>query len=112
MLLSDLLDLSVRDHDGTHVGYVIDARFVLDGAPGPTLAGARLHGLLVSPRTHTSMLGYERTGVRAPAPIGAFLGWLHRGTFLVRWPDVARVDDQHLVLRDGYVRVDPGLPSG
>lgn len=110
MILGDLLDLPVLGPDGDHLGFVIDARFVLDGAPGPSLAAARLHGLLVSPRTRTSMLGYERTGVRAPALIGAVLGWVHRGTFLVRWTEVESATGGSFVLRLGFVRLDPALP--
>jgi hypothetical protein len=110
MILSDLLDSTVRDAGGAHLGYVVDARLVLDGPPGPLLAGARLHGLLVSPRTRTSFFGYERTEVRAPWPIASYLRRRHRGTFLVLWEDVAATGRDSVVLRRGYRAYDPALP--
>jgi hypothetical protein len=118
MIASDLLDVPVHDDAGTHLGWVVDLRFVLDGSPGAFLAGARLHGLVVSPRTRTSFLGFERSSVRHPWPVAPLLRWLHRGTFLVHWPDVARVpapddgagrDRGAVVLRGGYTRYEPGL---
>ena len=102
MLLSDLLDRPVHDDAGRSLGRIIDVRFVLDGPPGQLLAAARLHGLLVSPHTGTSFLGYERTSVTAPWPLGRLLRWRHRGTFLVQWSDVAEVAEVGVTLRAGY----------
>lgn len=110
MILSDLLDSPVTDDDGARVGFVIDVRFVLDGPPDGALAAARLHGILVCPRTRSSMLGYERSGVREPWPIAAFLAWRHRGTVLVPWSDVSGVSSSGVRLRAGYARQDPALP--
>lgn len=98
MLLSDLLDLPVFD-DGRQVGYVVDVRLVLDGPPVGSLAAPRLHGLLVSPRTGGSFLGYERSDVSAPWPIAHWLRWRHRGTFLAHWTDVERADGDGVLLR-------------
>lgn len=123
MILGDLLDAAVRDESGRALGFVTDARFVLDGAPPAGseagLAGARLHGLLVTPRRAGSFLGYERTAVGAPWPLGRWLRWRHRGTFLVHWTDVVRVPDaedpdrvEHenvVVVRDDHTRHDPAL---
>ncbi|MFC4629781.1 PRC-barrel domain containing protein [Promicromonospora alba] len=119
MIASDLLDVPVLDDAGTHLGWVVDLRFVLDGSPSTSLAGARLHGLVVSPRTRTSFLGFERSDVRHPWPVAQLLRWLHRGTFLVHWPDVARVpasqddhtdrDSRAVTLRAGHRRYEPGL---
>ena len=68
MLLSDLLDAPVRNGSGDPLGYVVDVRLVLDGPlDGGLLVQPRVHGLLVSPRTGSSFLGYERTDVRSPA---------------------------------------------
>ena len=105
MILSDLLGRPALDADGNRVGVVIDARFVLDGAPSVLLAGARLHALLVSPHTASSFLGYERSGVTAPWPIGAFLSWRHRGSFFVAWEDVAMVGEDAVHLRTDFVRL-------
>ncbi|WP_431837942.1 PRC-barrel domain-containing protein [Cellulomonas sp. Y8] len=117
MILSDLLDAPVRAADGTPLGWVVDARFVLDGpvdppgAGGGVLAVPRLHGLLVSPRTSTSFLGYERTDVRAPWPVAHWLRRRHRGTFLAHWADVASVDADGVALVAGARRYDPALPG-
>jgi hypothetical protein len=100
MILSDLLDARVLGDDGAPLGYVVDVRFVLDGPPDGPLAAPRLHGLLVSPRTGTSFLGFERRDVRSPWPIARWYRWRHRGTFLAHWSDVAAVDDAGVHLRD------------
>ncbi|GEA84054.1 hypothetical protein CWIS_04580 [Cellulomonas sp. A375-1] len=118
MLLSDLLDAPVRDSDGRALGYVVDVRLVLDGPLDGVLAAPRLHGLLVSPRTGTSFLGYERTDENSPALLARWLRHRHRGTFLVLWSDVVRPDhapgprddEQAVTLRGGYHRWDPALP--
>jgi sporulation protein YlmC with PRC-barrel domain len=121
MILSDLLDAPVVDADGRRLGFVVDVRLVLDGPLDGLLVAPRVHGLLVSPRTGTSFLGYERTDENAPALLAHWLRRRHRGTFLVLWSDVAdadvtrpdevRTDDERVVrLRAGYDRWDPALP--
>jgi sporulation protein YlmC with PRC-barrel domain len=109
MILSDLLGREVRSASGERLGVVIDARFAVDGPPQQLLAVARLHGLIVSPRSHSSFLGYERTDITAPAPIAAFLRWRERGTFPVLWRDLASLADDAVVLREGAVRYSPRL---
>lgn len=115
MILGDLLDAPVVDASGQRVGHVIDVRLVLDGPTGTgLLAAPRVLGLLVSPRTGSSFLGFERTDVRAPAGIAHLLRWRHRGTFLAPWSDVAGVlgvgDGRETVqLVEGYRRWSAGL---
>ena len=111
MILGDLLDAPVSDPSGERLGFVVDVRFVLDGPLDGLLAAPRLHGLLVSPRTGTSFLGYERTGVSAPWPVGSFLSWRHRGTFLVHWEDVASVAPGRVGLVADFRRFSPALPA-
>ncbi|MGO4691597.1 PRC-barrel domain-containing protein [Glaciibacter sp. 2TAF33] len=111
MILSDLLGRPVVDADGTRLGTVLDLRFVIDGAPGQLLADARLDGLVVSPRSRRSYLGYERAEVNAPAIINAIVNWLHRGTFYVTWEAVAVVDRDQVQLRPGYRRFDARMPA-
>src|SRR4051794_7357646 len=111
MILGDLLDAPVSGPAGEPLGYVVDVRFVLDGPLDGPLAAPRLHGLLVSPRRGTSFLGYERTEVRSPALLARWLRWRHRGTFLVRWPDVDAVSVGAVRLRSGYRRFSPLLPG-
>ena len=91
MIASDVLDVRVRSETGEALGWVIDLRLVLDGPLDGVLARPRLHGLVVSPRTRTSFLGFERSQVSSPWPLGGLLARLHRGTFLARWEDVARL---------------------
>jgi sporulation protein YlmC with PRC-barrel domain len=109
MILTDLLDKPVLEADGDAVGYVIDVRFALDGPPDQLLAAARLHGLLVSPRTRTPFLGYERSDVTSPWPLAQLMRRWHRGTFLVRWEDVTEAEPLAVHLRTGYRRWSAAL---
>jgi sporulation protein YlmC with PRC-barrel domain len=111
MLLAELLDTPVTTAEGDRLGYVIDLRFLLEPAGRSSMGAARLHGLLVSPRTRTPFLGFERTGARSPWLVAGVLRRLHRGTFLVRWADVVEVGSTRLVLRDGFERWSPLLPE-
>jgi len=97
------MGVRVEGPDGA-LGFVVDARFVLDGEPDGLLAGAQLGALVVGPRRREAFLGYERTGVRRPALLAAWFRRRERGAFLVAWEDVARVGDDVLELRDGFTR--------
>jgi len=98
----------VRD-DGAHfLGTVIDARLALSKRATDE---PRLVGLLVSPRSRASFLGYERSEADQPRLLSALLRWRHRGTFLVAWEDIARIDDDAVRLRKGFVRYSPALPQ-
>jgi hypothetical protein len=105
MILSDLLGSWAVDGSGARLGRVIDARFVLTGHGSP--AAATMTGLIVSPRSAASFLGYERTAASRPVIIDRLLRLMHRGSFLVPWEDVARIETGRIVLRPGYRR----LPS-
>ncbi|WP_350348296.1 PRC-barrel domain containing protein [Agromyces sp. G08B096] len=111
MILGDLLGLPVFDAAGERLGFLIDVRFVLDGAvrPDAALAEARIAGFVVSPRTRSSYWGYERTEQTAPALIARFLARRHRGTFLVPWASVARVDRDAVHLVPEHEALDPAL---
>ncbi|GIG22941.1 hypothetical protein Cch01nite_36650 [Cellulomonas chitinilytica] len=111
MILGDLLDAPVVDSSGRVLGFVVDVRLVLDGPVDGLLAAPRVHGLLVSPRTGTSFLGYERTGLDAPALLARFLRWRHRGSFLVHWTDVEVASADGVRLADGYRRWSPAIPG-
>jgi hypothetical protein len=109
MLLNDLMDAVVVDAAGHRLGRVIDARFRLEGRADPPKA--RLIGLVVSPRSASSYLGYERTAESRPVIIDRLLRWRHRGSFVVAWADVAKIElDPHRVsLRKGFTREDASL---
>ena len=109
MILGDLLGVFVFDDGGTRLGRVADARFVVDGAPRQLLAGARLLGLVVSPHSASSFLGYERTELRQPWPLPALLRWRHRGSFLVLWEDIAMIGARGVRLREGFTAYSPEL---
>ena len=74
MILGDLLDAPVLDPPAEPASATSSTSgFALDGPLDGLLAAPRLHGLLVSPRTGTSFLGYERNGVNAPGAAGALV---------------------------------------
>jgi hypothetical protein len=105
VIITDLL--GARGFGTDFVGYVSDARFTFD----TSTAGrpARLYGIVVSPHAGSSSLGYERSGVRSPWPIAALVRWRHRGSFLVRWDDIERLDQRRINLRPGFTKVSSQL---
>ena len=109
MQLSELLGLEVHDAAGHRLGTVIDVRLVVDGELDDNPDPPALFGLIISPRTRSSYLGYERSDARRPAVLAALLRRRHQGTFLALWEDVARVDAQSVLLRTGLQRYSPIL---
>lgn len=111
MILTDLLACEVRDAQGRRLGEVSDVRFALDSPPeGQLLAQARLVGIIVSPRTASSFLGFERQSLTQPWPIAQLLRWWHRGSFLVLWEDIAGMGPGEVSLRADYAAYESGLP--
>jgi hypothetical protein len=104
MQLSDFLGLRVIDAAQHPIGTVIDVRLTVNGDPTHNPPTPRVLGLVISPRTRSSFLGYERSGANAPAMLAAMFRWRHRGTFLAAWEDVARVRSGLVSLRPGYTR--------
>lgn len=110
MILSDILGSRVHSSEGSYLGRVADARFVLDDPPpGQLLAGARLLGILVSPHSAGSFMGYERQDVNRPWPWAQLLEWWHRGSFLVLWEDIEAMGPEKVRLREKFTAYDPGL---
>jgi hypothetical protein len=109
MQLSELLGLDVVDATAQRVGTVVDVRLAVDGDLDDGPDPPTLFGLVISPRTHSSYLGYERSDARRPAVLAAVLRWRHRGTFLILWDDVARIDVESVLLRTGSRRYSPIL---
>jgi len=108
MILTDLLGSEVSERE--FLGYVSDARFVLDEVSGdqPTPT-ARLYGLIVSPHARSSSLGFERSGIRSPWPIAALVRWRHRDSFLVVWSDIQRIERGRVQLRLDFAQWSPEL---
>ena len=104
MQLSRFLGLRVVDAAHHPVGTVVDVRLTMSGDPEHNPAAPQLLGLVVSPHTRTSFLGYERSDTNAPVMLAALFRWRHRGTFLAAWDDVARVGADLVKLRAGYTR--------
>jgi hypothetical protein len=109
MILSELFGRNVVDDAGTRLGHVIDARFVLDPAPGEPGSTARLYGLVVSPHGHSSFGGYARSNMNSPALIMRYMAWRERGAFLVLWPDLLSISADTVTLRPGYTRYSATL---
>lgn len=109
MILSELLGRSVADDAGSRLGRVIDARFVLDPAPGRPDSTARLYGLIVSPHGRSSYGGYARRNMNSPAIIMDYMAWRERGAFLVLWRDLASISSDTVTLRPGFTRYSPTL---
>ena len=112
MILGDLLGTPVHDVNGTRLGRVADARFIVDGVPRQLLADARLLGLVVSPHSAASFLGYERTGLTQPWPLAGLLRWRHRRSFLVLWVDIDQISPESVQLRKRFTAYSPALDRG
>jgi sporulation protein YlmC with PRC-barrel domain len=104
MQLSDLLGLRVTDAGSHTLGTVVDVRLTTAGDPAENPPAPRVQGLVVSPRTRSSYLGSERSDARAPVMLAVLSRWLHCGTFLAAWEDVARVGRDQVKLRPNYTR--------
>lgn len=111
MQLSRFLGLRVIDAAQHPVGTVVDVRLAISGDPEHDPPMPRVLGLVISPRTRSSFLGYERSEANAPVMLAALLRWRHRGTFLAGWDDVARMGSDLVRLRPGYTRFSAVLPS-
>jgi hypothetical protein len=107
MILSDIIGLRVVDPDGDVLGRIVDARFRLEGSGTPSTA--RLVGIIVSPRSATSFLGYERSSMSRPVVLARILRWMHRGSCLVPWHSIAGFYDDRVELRDGYEQLSSSL---
>ncbi|MGV0741548.1 hypothetical protein [Mycolicibacterium sp. XJ870] len=104
MQLSRLLGVRVVDAGHHPVGTVVDVRLGIAGDRADHPPTPRVTGLVISPHTQSSYLGYERTGANAPALIARISAWRHRGTFVAAWEDVARVSTDRITLRPRYRR--------
>jgi sporulation protein YlmC with PRC-barrel domain len=109
MRLADLIGSRIIDTEGRGMGRVGDVWLIQDGPPiGVFGAALTVDALVIGRFGLASRAGYEREGMRGPAPIAWFL---HRRTArrpLVRWADVAAIEEGRILLR---VRGDDLLRS-
>ena len=112
MQLSRFLGLRVVDAGNHPVGTVVDVRLAISGDMQHHPMTPRVLGLVISPRTDSSFLGYERSTANAPVLLARLLRWRHRGTFLAAWEDVARVGEKSVHLRPRYTRYSAVLRKG
>jgi hypothetical protein len=112
MQLSRFLGVRVIDAAQHPVGTIVDVRLTMTGDPERDPAAPRVLGLVISPHTKASFLGYERSRADAPVMLAALFRWWHRGTFLAAWDDVARVESDLVKLRAGYTRYSAVLRDG
>ncbi len=91
------------------MGTVVDVRLTVAGDLAHDPPTPRVLGLVISPRTKSSYLGYERSDGQRTDDAGCLLRWRHRGTFLAGWEDVARLATDRVTLRPGYTRYSPVL---
>lgn len=105
MILSDVINTRVFNANGERIGFAVDVRFVVGGSPSQLLAEAVLDSILVSPRTGSSFLGYERTGIVSPWPLGKLLERRHRDSYFVAWKDIAMFGSDGVHLRAGFERL-------
>jgi len=92
MQLSELLGCTVRDAGSHQVGTVVDVRLAVSGDLDYSPSAPTIFGLVISPRTGSSYLGYERSEARRPMALSAWLRWRHRGAFLALWEDIGAVE--------------------
>ena len=111
MQLSELLGCTVRDAGSHQVGTVVDVRLSVTGDLDDSPSAPTLFGLVVSPRTHSSYLGFERSDAKRPMVLAAWLRWRHRGTFLALWDDVGTIEPPTVRLRAGFHRYSPTLAT-
>lgn len=109
MQLSELLGLPVCDSDGAQLGTLIDVRLCVTGDMGDRPDPPKVFGVIVSPHSSSSYLGYERRRVDQPRVLASLLRWRHRGTFLALWHDVDDVSSDRLTLRRGATEYSPVL---
>jgi hypothetical protein len=98
--LADLIGSRIIDAEGRGVGRVGDVWLLQDGPPiGVFGAALTVDALVIGRFGLASRAGYEREGMRGPAPIAWFL---HRRTArrpLMRWADVAAIEEGRIRLR-------------
>jgi hypothetical protein len=99
MRASDLLKAEVLDRSGQPVGRVHDIRLVQDGPIiGSFGAALRVDALLAGPGSVGTRLGYDRADLKGPLPLKALFARIHRDMAVVRWGDIAAIEEGRIRL--------------
>jgi hypothetical protein len=100
MRASDLLNAEVLDRTGQSVGKVHDIRLVQDGPIiGSFGAAFRVDALLAGPGSIGTRLGFDRADMKGPLPLKAIFARIHRGSSVVRWDDIAAIEEGRIRLK-------------
>jgi sporulation protein YlmC with PRC-barrel domain len=104
MRLADLIGSRIVDADDRDIGRVGDVWLIQDGPPiGAFGAALTVDALVIGRFGLASRAGYEREGVRGPAPIAWYLRRQTAYRQVVSWSDIAAIEEGHirLQLREG-----------
>jgi sporulation protein YlmC with PRC-barrel domain len=104
MRLADLIGSRIVDADGRDIGRVGDVWLIQNGPPiGVFGAALTVDALVIGRFGLASRAGYEREGVRGPAPIAWYLRRQTAYRQVVSWSDIAAIEEGHirLQLREG-----------
>ncbi|EME60902.1 PRC-barrel domain-containing protein [Amycolatopsis decaplanina] len=83
MRASDLLGAAAYDDSGQRLGWIVElvAETTPDGPPA-------IKAVLIAPRRHLRLLGYDRHGMRHPVPIRQLANRLRRNIHEVTWNEL------------------------
>jgi sporulation protein YlmC with PRC-barrel domain len=110
MRLADLIGSHVFDADDRDMGRVGDVWLIQDGPPiGVFGAALTVEAVVIGRFGLASRAGYERDGVRGPAPIAWYFRRQTAHRQVVGWSDVAAIEEGRIRLR--LRENDLGRPS-
>ena len=99
MRMSDITSCDVRTPDGRSLGRFATLYLSWTAPCAGAHAAMRVDAVLVGGISVAVRLGYERGGVRGPAPLSTLLRWLERRAHVVPAADIEDWDLEHHVLR-------------
>ncbi|HEX5906426.1 MAG TPA: divalent metal cation transporter [Propionibacteriaceae bacterium] len=87
-----------------------DPEYMGEHVNGQALNGIALIYLVIILAAAIAAIPLLIISVRSPWPIAALVRWRHRGSFLVRWSDIERLEVGRIQLRPAFERASPELP--
>jgi len=100
MRLAHVIGPRIVDADGRDIGRVGDVWLIQNGPPiGVFGAALTVDALVIGRFGLASRAGYEREGVRDPAPIAWYLRRQTAHRQVVRWNEVAAIEEGRIRLR-------------